>query len=109
MGLALVHFQKLAVKCVRLYFSDESEYEHGNCTLISITNKDYTGLDNIYGAGKTVYELECFETDPFWGWFTISFMILPGVFLWMYILYRYVLDTLWLLNDSLTFFYLTTI
>ena len=62
---------------------------HGNCTMVSVKHIDYTGPDNINRAGRTVYELECYETDPYWGWFTVSFMTLPGVFFWIFILYRY--------------------
>ena len=33
----------------------------------------------------TNYEYDCFEDDPYWGQFTISFMFVPGFFLWIFL------------------------
>ena len=55
-----------------------------NCTLVGKTfHVSYKS--EIETEEITTYEYDCFEEDPFWGWFTIGFMFVPGFFLWIFL------------------------
>ena len=53
-----------------------------NCTLVGKTfHVSYQS--EIETEEITTYEYDCFEEDPYWGGFTLSFMFVPGFFLWI--------------------------
>ena len=52
-----------------------------NCTLVANTSK--VSYQNENATEVITLEYACMETDPYWGGFTLSFMAIPGVILWI--------------------------
>ena len=57
-----------------------------NCTLIANTSK--VSYQNENATEEITLEYACMETDPYWGGFTISFMAIPGVLIWILFSFR---------------------
>jgi hypothetical protein len=53
-----------------------------SCTLVANTSK--VSYQNENTTEEITLEYACMETDPYWGGFTISFMAIPGVLLWIF-------------------------
>ena len=58
----------------------------GNCE----NTRVYTNYDpsNQSATEEYNYEYRCFERDESWGYLSISFMCVPGVFFWAFVTFR---------------------
>jgi hypothetical protein len=52
-----------------------------NCTLVG--KKSLVSYQGKNETEEITLEFACMETDPYWGGFTISFMAIPGVLVWI--------------------------
>ena len=55
-----------------------------NCTLV----RKIFHVSEIETEQITTYVYDCFEEDPYWGGFTLAFIFVPGLFLWIYFSFR---------------------
>jgi hypothetical protein len=60
--------------------------EIGNCE----NTRVYTNYDpsNQSATEEFNYEYQCFERDESWGYLSISFMCVPGLFFWAFVTFR---------------------
>ena len=59
----------------------------GKCTNTKTTRTQITTKTTNHTT--EIYEYACFEKDVIWGYLSLAFMCVPGVFFWMFLSYKY--------------------
>ena len=62
----------------------------GECTNTKITRTQTTTISGKTTNHETViYEYVCFEKDVIWGYLSLAFICVPGLFFWIFMSYKY--------------------
>ena len=67
----------------------------GDCTNTKITRTQTITISDETTAHETdpheteIYEYVCFEKDVTWGYLSVAFMCVPGLFFWIFMSYKY--------------------
>ena len=86
--------EKVRKKCF-FYLAGSYANAVGECTNTKITRIHTTTISDKTTTQETeIYEYVCFERDVNWGYLSLTFMCVPGLFFWIFMSYKYSISIL---------------